>query len=353
MKIGIVVPSLALKAPVIVARDLAHGFVSAGHVVTIFYFDDILELQFPCPTKRINFFNFRQLDGFDVVHSHMIRPDVFAWLCKKWRRSPSRFVTTVHNIVEEDLRFSYGKVISAIFSRVWRTAWSGLDGRVVLTDQALAYYSHTQPGVAFTRIYNGRSAHEMAAIDDLDAQVIRVAKERWRLIGACAVVTRRKGLEQVIRALAFLPQHAFLLIGDGPARQELMNLAQLLGVADRFISLGQKNNARDYLPYIDVYAMPSLSEGLPLALLEAVSAGVPAVCSDIPVFREVFSEQEVAYFTLDDVKGFAAAVDRVGAEGAVLHARAGQRFEACYTQDVMVRNYLSYFEALCQHARAR
>ena len=353
MKIAIITPSLALKAPVIVACELAQGFVSAGHSVTTFYFDQIHEVEFPCPTKRISFFDFRQLDGFDVVHTHSMRPDIFGWCCKKLRRNPDCFVTTIHNIVEEELLFWYGQLISAVFSRVWRTAWNGLNGRVVLTDQALGYYNSTQPGVPFTRIYNGRSAHAMARIDDRDAQVIREAKTRWRLIGACAVLSRRKGLEQVIRALPSLPQHAFLLIGDGPARQELLALAQALGVADRFISLGQKSNARDYLPYMDVYAMPSRSEGLPLALLEAVSAGVPAVCSNIPQFREVFSEQEVAYFALDDIKGFIAAVEHAGAENTGLEARARQRFEACYTQDAMVRNYLSYFETLCQHAQAR
>lgn len=353
MKIAIIIPALALKAPVIVAQDLANGFVLAGHLVTVFYFDRIHEVQFPCLTKHISFYDFGKLDGFDLIHSHMLRPDIFAWCCKKLRRNPSCFVTTIHNIVEEDLQFNYGKLISLVFSRIWRTVWNGLDGRVVLTEQALAYYNRTQNGACFTRIYNGRSPHSVAPIDDFDIDLILNAKKRWCLIGACAVVSRRKGLEQVILALPFLPQYAFLLIGDGPALQELQDYAKSLGVSDRFISLGRKSNPRDYLSYLDVYAMPSRSEGLPLALLEAVSAGIPAVCSDIPQFREVFSDLEVVYFSLDDIDGFVAAVARIGTEGPMLQSRAQRRYLSCYTQDVMVRNYLDFFEALCHHEQAR
>lgn len=346
MKIAIVVPALALKAPVIVAHQLAQGFVSAGHAVTTFYFDEIREMDFPCPTRRIDFSDLSSLDGFDVVHTHCLRPDVFGWCCKMFRRNRGCFVTTIHNIVEEDLRFWYGKFYEAVFSRVWRMAWSAFDARVVLTDQALAYYKKTQPDVSYTRIYNGRSAHFPSKIDDNDLQIILKAKSKWRLIGACAVLSPIKGLEQVVLALPALPQHAFLLIGDGPSRQALITLAKSLGVSDRLIDLGRKENARDYLPFMDMYAMPSRSEGLSLALLEAVSVKVPAFCSDIPQFREVFSEDEVAYFDLDDTFGLIKAVNRIEIDGALMASRAHQRFEENYTQVVMVRNYLEYFENL-------
>lgn len=350
MKIAIVVPSLALKAPVIVAHQLVQGFVSAGHDVTTFYFDEIRELDFPCPTKQIGFYDFYSLDGFDVVHTHCLRPDIFGWCCKTFRRNCGLFVTTIHNIVEEELRFWYGKLYAAVFSRVWRIAWNVFDARVVLTDQALAYYERTQPNVSYKRIYNGRSAHLASKVDEHDEQIIQKAKARWRLIGACAVLSPRKGLEQVVRALPGLPQHAFLLIGDGPSRQALVSLADKIGVSDRLITLGQKANARDYLPLMDMYAMPSRSEGLPLALLEAVSARVPAFCSNIPQFREVFNANEVAYFDLDDIGGLIKAVNQIENEGRNLASRAYQRFEATYTQDVMVKHYLAYFETLQSQA---
>ena len=348
MKIAIIVPSLAHKAPVLVARDLAKGFVLAGHSVTAFYFDTSNEVQFPCPVKLIKFFDYAQLDGFDVVHTHMLRPDIFGWCCKKIHRMSGKFVTTIHNIVEDDLFYSYGKFISAIFSPIWRLIWSGLDGRIVISDHELQYYTLTQPKCSFHRIYNGCNSHIATSIKANDAQIISDAKKHWHLIGACAVVSHRKGLEQVIKALPFLTDYAFLLIGDGPAMDELQILANSLGVSNRFITLGQKNNARDYMPYIDIYAMPSRSEGMGLALLEAVSAGVPAVCSDIPVFREIFSEHEVSFFQLDNIEDFVTAIKYLENNGVALSKRARERVETSYTQEIMVSHYLNYFEILCQ-----
>ena len=278
----------------------------------------------------------------------MLRPDLFGWYCKKIRNRSGKFVTTIHNIVEEDLSYSHGKFISVIFSWIWRRIWSGLDGRVVISDHELNYYNLTQPKLSFLRIYNGCNPHIASCIEVDDAVIITDAKKRWQLIGACAVVSHRKGLEQVIKALPFLTDYAFLLIGDGPALQDLQILANSLGVANRFITLGQKNNARDYMPYIDIYAMPSRSEGMGLALLEAVSAGVPAVCSDIPVFREIFSEHEVSFFQLDNIEDFVTAIKYLENNGVALSKRARERVETSYTQEIMVSNYLNFFEMLCQ-----
>ncbi len=348
MKIAIIVPSIAHKAPVLVARDLANGFVLAGHSVTVFYFDESSDVHFSCPVKRIGFFDYGELDGYDVVHSHMLRPDIFAWCCKKIRNNPGKFITTIHNIVEEDLLYTYGKLISAIFSPVWRLIWRGFDGRVVINDHELRYYSLTQPKISFVLIYNGCFDHTILSINDNDARLILGAKKNWTLIGACAIVSRRKGLEQVLKALTVMPKYAFLLIGDGPARKELQILANSLGLKDRFITLGQKNNARDYLPFMDIYAMPSRSEGMSLALLEAVSAKVPAICSDISAFRDIFTDQEVGFFQLDDIIDFVRAIKHLENNGVAFSQRARERLETSYTQEIMVSSYLNYFETLCQ-----
>jgi glycosyltransferase involved in cell wall biosynthesis len=344
MKIAIVIPSLALKAPVIVARDLADGFLSSGHSVHVYYFDEIVEIDFPCAVDKISFLDFNKFNDFDVIHTHLIRPDFFGWLCRFFGSYRGYLVTTIHNIVEEDLSFAYGKLISLIFSRLWRGFWMKYDGRVVLTGQALKYYSASQPNLLFTRIYNGRACHSSKPIDLGDYEKIVSFKKDRRLIGACAVVSRRKGLEQIISALPFLTDYAFLLVGDGPALDELKDLSRKLSVDNRFLCVGVKNNARDYLQFMDVYAMPSRSEGLPLALLEAVEANVPIVCSDIEQFREIFSEKEAAYFILDDIGGLSSAIRYLEHNGDCFIKNAKLRLYENYTQQVMVKNYLELFQ---------
>ena len=88
--------------------------------------------------------------------------------------------------------------------------------------------------------------------------------------------------------------------GDGKERQPLQELAQTLGVADRVLFVGRKPAGFRFLQLADIFVMPSYSEGFPLAMLEAASMQKAIVCSDIPVFREIFSEQEIVTFELDN-----------------------------------------------------
>lgn len=69
-------------------------------------------------------------------------------------------------------------------------------------------------------------------------------------------------------------------VGDGPLRSELIRLADDLGVGGSVELLGEVSDTRDILAEADVFLMPSRSEGLPNALLEAMAAGVPAVVTE-------------------------------------------------------------------------
>jgi len=344
MKIAIIIPSLAQKGPIIIAYELVKGLLSYGHNVSVFYFDNIIELHFPCEVNKIKLYEFWKIKGFDIIHTHCLRPDIFGFISKKIFKKTCH-ITTIHNLVEDDLSYSYGNFVSSIISGLWRATWKGLDGRVVLTDHAYSYYKSSQPNLSFHRIYNGRSSNSFKAIDDFDSAYICEIKQKFKIIGSCAVLTRRKGLEQVIKALPILEEYIFLLIGDGPAREELIKLAIELGVLDRFLMLGQKNNARDYMPYMDCYVLPSRSEGLSLALLEAVSSGIPTVCASIPQIQEIFSEKEVAYFQLDNTSSFVESINKINNEGLDYQNRALRRYNDCYTCDVMVVNYLNYYKS--------
>ena len=77
----------------------------------------------------------------------------------------------------------------------------------------------------------------------------------------------------IIQALQELPQTKFCIIGDGKIKNDLIQLSVKLKVSDRVLFLGYKKDAYKYLPYFDVYAIPSHSEGFPLAMLEAAAYG--------------------------------------------------------------------------------
>jgi glycosyltransferase involved in cell wall biosynthesis len=78
-------------------------------------------------------------------------------------------------------------------------------------------------------------------------------------------------------------------------------LAEKLGVAQRCVFTGYRENPWETAINIDVFVFPSRSEGFGLALVEAANLEIPIICSDIPTFREIFRENEVTFFQLDDI----------------------------------------------------
>lgn len=102
-------------------------------------------------------------------------------------------------------------------------------------------------------------------------------------------LTRLKNLETIFRALAPISDKSWRLdvLGDGPLRPELEHLAGQLGISDRVSFLGYVDDVPRRIASCDLFLFPSQKEGLPLALLEALSAGVPTLASDIPPNREL------------------------------------------------------------------
>ncbi|MDQ3150889.1 MAG: glycosyltransferase [Actinomycetota bacterium] len=87
-----------------------------------------------------------------------------------------------------------------------------------------------------------------------------------------------------------VPQSRFLIVGDGPLRPELARLASELGIADSVIFAGSRSDVADLLALIDVFALTSRTECFPMALLEAMAIGRPAVCTAVGGVPEILDE---------------------------------------------------------------
>lgn len=109
------------------------------------------------------------------------------------------------------------------------------------------------------------------------------------VIATVGALIARKGQALVIEALTELPDTTLLLIGNGPDRQILEALGKRLGVSDRLRFLGSVPHADlpGWLTASDVMALPSASEGLANAWVEALACGVPLVISEAGGAREV------------------------------------------------------------------
>jgi glycosyltransferase involved in cell wall biosynthesis len=128
--------------------------------------------------------------------------------------------------------------------------------------------------------------------------VLRPEKNLGMLLDAFAQVTKGRGGEV-----------GLLLVGSGPEREMLVEKARQLGIADRCRFLPSTATVSDYMRGIDIFVHPSLSEGLPNAVMEAMACGCCVLASDVGGSREVVIDGESGLlFPPDDL---AALVSRL------------------------------------------
>lgn len=345
MKIAFILPSLANRGPIIMVSSLVEYLVQQGHQCTIYYFDELEAIQFKCPTKRIRFLEPIDFGAYQIIHSHLFRPDVYCLLhLSKIKKAGVKTVSTIHTAIYDDLSFTYGKILSSFLVPVWKAAWKVLDHAVLLTATAQQYYQGTI-FKAVSVINNGVTLPAISTpIDVSDLQLISQLKS-YTLLGTVCAIDQRKGLEQVFALLKEMPHYAFLIVGDGKGRFELERAAARLGLSERFKILGFRENGYRYMPYFDLYLLPSRSEGMPMALLEAIAQRVPVVCARIPVFTAEFSSKEVSFFDLDSKNSMIDACN-IALSAFKSPDIAFRHYELAYTAAKMGDKYTSLYHSL-------
>lgn len=97
-------------------------------------------------------------------------------------------------------------------------------------------------------------------------------------------------IQAALRIVRECPHVIFLIVGRGGLRGELEAQALRLGVTPYLRFLGHREDVRDLLAVSDVFVLPSLSEGMPLSVLEAMAAGVPPVATQVGGISEVIED---------------------------------------------------------------
>jgi len=147
--------------------------------------------------------------------------------------------------------------------------------------------------------------------------------------------------ELLVKALPLVDGVTAVFIGDGDTAP-LRALAADLRVTGRVHVLGRLADASRYLPLADVLVLPSMNEGLPIVVLEALRAGVPVVGSAIPEIAEAVDEGRTGFlFAPADAVELTAALGKamVAARRASLRMHARQRFETQYRAERMIADY--------------
>jgi glycosyltransferase involved in cell wall biosynthesis len=169
------------------------------------------------------------------------------------------------------------------------------------------------------------------------------------IVGAIGRVEHQKGFDTLIRAVAQVAGANVCIVGEGRERAALERLAVELGIGDRVVWTGWRDDARSFLGTFDVFAFPSRFEGFPLAVLEALLARTAVVAADVGSTGEVVRDGETGLLVPpDDPSALAGAIarlledrelrERLGRSGRELvlrrftAAHMARRFEALYEE---------------------
>jgi glycosyltransferase involved in cell wall biosynthesis len=143
---------------------------------------------------------------------------------------------------------------------------------------------------------------------------VRVNKKTKEIISIANIIPL-KGLFYLVKAMKFVQDGTLLIIGDGPERKRLEMLLTDLGLTDRVFFLGRvddRSRLWDYLHQATVFVLPSLSEGCPRVILEAMACGLPIIATNVGGIPEILTDGVNGLLvTPRDEKALANAIKKI------------------------------------------
>ena len=180
-------------------------------------------------------------------------------------------------------------------------------------------------------------------VPDIGAKPPSVRPDGDIVVGSVGRLDLMKAHDILLRAIAKVEGVRLVILGEGEQRPALEKLAVDMGVSDRIDLLGWVDDPRAYLHEFDVIALPSRSEGFPLAIVEAMLAARPVVATRVGSVSEAVTDGETGILIdKDDIDGLATALCRLRDDPA-LRAQLGKRGRevaiAHFTVAQMTANY--------------
>jgi glycosyltransferase involved in cell wall biosynthesis len=232
--------------------------------------------------------------------------------------------------------------------------------RHVCVSESVREFSQGQGGLPADKlmvIANAVDVERFAAAQPLSRQSIRVAADVPLLV-CVGRLDEQKGIAWLLESLREVvklhPNCELLLVGDGPDRRKLTELAEKLGLP-RIHFLGFRSDVPQILAASDLLVLPSRWEGMPNVVLEAMASGLAIVATDVEGVREALgpsaSEQIVA---VDDPRGFSERIAVILGDAA-LRERLGNANQQCvaaeFTHAAMVGAYERLYTELLTGGR--
>ncbi|PIP97761.1 MAG: hypothetical protein COW75_04030 [Rhodobacterales bacterium CG18_big_fil_WC_8_21_14_2_50_71_9] len=301
---------------------------------------------------------------FDIIHTHMSKAALAGVVAARLIRPAAArplVVNTAHNLGSLALSHPLLRRLFKVYDRM--LLGGACDAVIVVSERvrARALALGLAPPDKLFAIPNG-IATERFAPDQAQAAVRRAALNvapGETLILTVARLVWFKGLDVLIDALALIarrrPGAKLVIVGAGPLRAALEQRAQALGVGDRVTFTGERSDVPQLLAAADIFALTSVSEGMPISILEAMASGLAVAATEVGGVGELVRDGETGLLTPPrDPAAFAAALEKLIADPA-LRARMGAggraRVEAEFTGPAMTARTAALYEQALERRR--
>ena len=285
--------------------------------------------------------------SFDIIHSHGYRPGILVGL-------------VIGLSAISKVRTLHGWTHSTYFSKLF--IYNFIDALLLWRQDAVVVVSNKMkknilmrfvPKSLISTIHNGIStdSHPLITLEELNDPKFQKLYMSNYLIGAVGRLSAEKAQSDLIRAVALLRkedyQVAIVIIGEGPERQSLERLSSELKISDFVYLPGYLDNAARYLHLFRVLCIASLTEGLPITILEAMQHGVPVLSTNVGDIPELLENGRGFLVSPRHPEEIAMCIKEMindPEKTRTMSEQAKQYFTKNYTSKTMVRMYSDVYK---------
>jgi glycosyltransferase involved in cell wall biosynthesis len=249
---------------------------------------------FPCESRldpRLVFrlANFIRQSKIQILHCHEYKSNFYGLLAG--RLADVKVVSTCHGWIGRTRALRFYKAVDLKFLKRMN---------LVIPVSRPIQEELLKAGIRRRRILlveNGVDTNRFTPGQEIKLRQSLGIGKKTLVVGSVGRLSQEKGHRILLEAFKKLQSERdnirLVIIGDGPLRQELEQMSSDLGLSNAVVFTGQVNDAASYYRVFDIFVLPSFTEGLPLALLEAMSTAKPVVASSVGGIPAIFSKAPI------------------------------------------------------------
>lgn len=280
--------------------------------------------------------------GYDVVHAHTWGVLYESALGGLLAKTPAVVFTSHGN---------YPPPAQSLLRRIKRRARLVLEARVLrridmtvpVSDAIKHEIGAREPAAKIETIHNGI---EVLPLVEPPGRPLRGNVFRLITVGRMAPVKNHALLLEAVAALRQEVPVQLDIVGDGPERAAMERLAYSLGIAAQVRFLGFRNDVRAYLAHADVFVITSDYEGISIAILEAMRAGLPVVATDVGGIRETVIDGETGIVVPPRARTELVAALRALAKDTARRKALGEAAYAYFKREFALEHMVTRYREL-------